>query len=187
MAVSGSTRRRGARLRLSLVILAGTVLGAGPTHGQPVEEYQFKAAIIYNLTKFVEWPPEVLKSPTDSIAICILGESPIAGALQRAVHGNQIEDRSLVLRQVSDAQQASRCQILFVPSARTRWRSVLNDLKASGVLTVGEADGFASDGGVVNLKTDGVKVRIQVNVEAAQREGIKISSKLLSLAQIVKK
>jgi hypothetical protein len=51
---------------------------------------------------------------------------------------------------------------------------------------VGDTEGFASVGGIVNFKLDGGMVRFQINVEAAKEKNLRISSKLLSLAQIVK-
>ena len=172
---------------LGLTLALGSLAQLGLASANPVEEYQSKAAILYNLTKFVEWPPEALSKPTDPIEICVLGESPIQDLLQNAVAGRQMEGRKFEVRQVSAALEAASCQVLFISSARLRWRSVLAELKNRGILTVGEADTFTSEGGIVNLKTDSGKVRIQINVEAASREKLKISSRLLSLAQIVGK
>jgi hypothetical protein len=59
-------------------------------------------------------------------------------------------------------------------------------LKVTGILSVGETDGFATDGGVINFKLDDGRVRFEINVDAAEREQLHISSKLLSLAQIVR-
>ena len=170
----------------ALVVEAALALSAFPVPGQPIEELQLKTAIIFNLTKFVEWPPASFRSSTDPIAICVVGESPVSRTLQRAIQGKQVEDRTLVLRSVSEAKQAAGCHVLFVPSGRSRWRSIVTALKSSGVLTVGETDDFVSGGGMINLRTDGARVRIQVNVGAIESAGIKISSELLSLAQIVK-
>ena len=91
------------------------------------------------------------------------------------------------MRQISDIKQASHCQILFVSSSeRMRYGAILRELR-TGVLTVGETEGFIEEGGVVNLKLDGGKVQIQVNINAADQAGVRISSKLLSLAQIIRK
>jgi hypothetical protein len=77
--------------------------------------------------------------------------------------------------------------VVFVSSSeQKRLRSILQDLKASEALTVGDTEGFASVGGIVNFKLDGGMVRFQINVEAAKEKNLRISSKLLSLAQIVK-
>ena len=84
-------------------------------------------------------------------------------------------------------KSAGNCQILFVGSSELkRFRAVCPRLKQSGILTVGEVQGFAADGGVINFKIDSGRVRFEVNVDAAEHEQLHISSKLLSLAQIVR-
>ena len=172
------------RLSLNMILCWLAILTA---NGQIADEYQVKAAFLYNFAKFVEWPPQAFKNPQDPIAICILGQNPFGDALEQTVRGKMIDTRTFSIRQVTDARQASACHILFVSSSeRKRARSVLGELKSS-VLTVGEADGFTSDGGIVNFKIEEGRIQIQINVEAAEQEKLRISSKLLSLAQIVRK
>jgi hypothetical protein len=155
---------------------------------QPVSEYQMKAAYVYNLAKFVEWPQEAFKNASDPITACVLGESPIFETLNEAVNGERIDDRKLIVRQVSDVQEASTCHILFVGSrGRKHAQSILEELKTTGILTVGETAGFASEGGVVNFRLDVNKVRIEINLKAAEQQRLRISPKLLSLAEIVKR
>jgi hypothetical protein len=121
------------------------------------------------------------------MTVCVLGQDPFEGALEQAVNGKTVEGRPFLVRQVSDVS-ARGCQILFVSAAeRQRFRSNAGDQKASGVLTVGESQGFAADGGVMNFKLVDGKVRIEVNLAAAEQGRLRISSKLLSLADIVKK
>lgn len=188
MGHSGSKRLADQVLRLGIARLLCLVLSPITAHAQPVEEYQLKAAVLYNLAKFVDWPPSVFKSPTDPIAICVLGDSPIGAALQKAVSNELIEDRRFLIRQLPDVQRAEGCQIFFFSSSeKTHWHSIFSEFSAGGVLTVGESDRFVLEGGMVNLKIEGGKIRIQVNLASTQRAGVQISSKLLSLAQIVKK
>jgi hypothetical protein len=180
-----------ARLRalsgLVLLVASESFLAAD---GRPqiADEYQVKAAFIYNFAKFVEWPPQAFKTPTDPIAICILGQNPFGDALDSAVSGKTVEGRTFLVRQISDEQKTIGCQILFVSSSeRKRLHAILGEIKSGGVLTVGESDTFAEEGGVICFKVEAGKVRLQVNVEAAEQAKLRISSKLLSLAQIVKR
>jgi hypothetical protein len=169
-------------------VLILEVLLAAVVHAQELDEYQVKAAFLYNFVKFVEWPPQTFKNPTDRIAICILGQDPFGGALDDAVKGKIFEGRAFVVPRISDVREASGCQILFVSASESkRARAVLAELKASSILTVGETEGFTTEGGVINFKLEEGRVRLRVNVEAAERAKLRISSKLLSLAQIVKK
>jgi hypothetical protein len=178
---------RGAVVRFGFAfLLGGSHIRAAL--GQTTDEYQVKAAFLYNFAKFVEWPPQAFKSPTDPIAICILGEDPFGHALEDAVKGKTIEGRGFVVPRISEVRQADSCQILFVSSAeRKRARAILAELRANGVLTVGETEGFAEAGGVINFKLEGGRLRLEINVDAAERAKLRLSSKLLSLAQIVKK
>jgi hypothetical protein len=173
-------------LRFVAVIFAGMLLTLGAS-GQALDEYQVKAAFLYNFAKFVEWPPEAFKTPKDPILVCVLGRNPFGNALEEAIRGKSIAGRPFAYRHVSDAESASACQILFVGSEESKhFRSLLESLKPMGILTVGEAQGFAADGGVINFKLDEGRVRFEINVAAAEHQQLHISAKLLSLAQIVK-
>jgi hypothetical protein len=170
-------RRRAALAFLPLVTCA---------YAQGVTEQQLKAAFVYNFAKFVEWPAESFRRPTDPVVSCVLGDSAIQGALADAGRTAPIGERNFVVRRVLDAEQARECHILFVSAAeRKRWRGLLPDIRGGGVLAVGESDSFLSEGGVVNLRLDGGRIRIQIDVTAVERERLRISSRLLSLAEIV--
>jgi hypothetical protein len=187
MALSSSNRctRWGLRLALNLVLAVLIMASAAP--GQEIDAEQFKAAFLFNVAQFVEWPPGAFKGSADPVVGCILGESSLGSLLKRAASSNLVGDRKFVVRRVSDVRQSDGCHILFVSSSeRKRWRSILDGTKSRGVLTVGETEGFALQGGVVNFKREGDRIRIQINLEAAEEEKLRISSKLLSLSQIVK-
>jgi hypothetical protein len=173
------------RLRLAVVALASTAVHAG-AQTSVTDEYQVKAAFLYNFAKFVDWPPGVLGS-SGIIAICVLGQNPFGRMLEDTVSGKTVDGKSFVVRRVSDGKAAASCQILFVSSSeRTRLGAILGELRTGHVLTVGESDGFIEEGGIVNLKLESGKIQIQININAAEQAGVRISSKLLSLAQIMK-
>jgi hypothetical protein len=171
-------------LRISLCL---TVL-AVCAPGQAVDEYQMKAAFLYNFVKFVKWPPQTFRTPSDPFTICIFGPNPFGSALEEATGGNVIEGRRLVIQQLNAAQPSCNCQILFVAAQESkRFRFVASRLQETGVLAVGESEGFADDGGVINFKIERGRLHFEINVIAAERAHLQISSKLLSLAQIVRK
>jgi hypothetical protein len=172
-------------LRITFAIAMGALLTSGAV-GQTAGEYQVKAAFLFNFAKFVEWPPETFKSPSASMSICVLGPNPFGRSLDEAVAGKSIDGRRFVLREVADVGQAGGCQILFIASQQKKHLPESATAMA-GVLTVGESEGFAAGGGVIGFKLEGGRVRLEVNVEAADQRKLRISSKLLSLAQIVKK
>jgi hypothetical protein len=168
------------------LVSTAALAGAGLL-GQTMDEYQVKAAFLYNFAKFVEWPAEEFKTPRDPIVVCVLGHNPFGSSLEDVIRGKSIDGRAFAFRQVSNAEQAGACQILFVGSEdEKRFRSLVRGLKPAGILIVGEMQGFAADGGIINFKLDGDRVRFQINVDAADRAQLHISSKLLSLAEIVR-
>jgi hypothetical protein len=155
--------------------------------GPSFDEYQVKAAFLYNFAKFVEWPAGTFASPNDPIGICIVGQNPFGSTLENMVQGKKIGDRAFTVRRLADTQ-ATRCQILFIGAAE--WRrtpALLQALKGAGILTVGETDDFTALGGIIGFKLEGPRVRIQIALETAEHTGLRISSKLLSLAEIVKR
>ena len=173
-------------LRLAAMLVVGMALPAR-AHGQEIDESHVKAAFLYNFAKFVEWPSQTFKTPGDPILVCVLGRDPFRRALEEVIRGKSIDGRALGFRQVNDAEQANACQILFVSASQDkRYRSLLGNLKPAGILTIGEEQGFAASGGVINFKLDGGHVRFEINVDAAEHARLQISSKLLSLAEIVR-
>jgi hypothetical protein len=172
--------------RLGLVAILGVTLVAG-AKGQG-NEYQVKAAFLYNFARFVEWPATSFSSPTAPIVICILGPNPFGQALDDAIHGKMLAGRPFAVRLISDLPPKYGCQILFVNSSdRKHFRSMVGSFKGGAILAVGDSPGFIDDGGIINFKLEGDKIRFEINVEAAEQAQLSISSKLLSLAQIVRK
>jgi hypothetical protein len=173
------------RFSFGAMLAVLVVFGA---QGQMPDEYQVKAAFLYNFAKFVDWPPAAFETPHDPVTICLLGRSRLGTALEEAIHGKAVAERAFVVREVGGVEPASNCHILFVSSSeRKRLRSIRDLLQGSGTLTVGESTGFATEGGVINFKLENGRVRLEINLDAADREKLHISSKLLSLAQIVRR
>ncbi|MGH9327471.1 MAG: YfiR family protein [Terriglobia bacterium] len=172
---------------LALLCLASIVLlAAGTTSaiGQ-VSEYAVKAAFVYKFSEFVEWPAGSFKSSNAPITICVLGENPFGNALEQITEGKFFAGRGFQVMHISSANTAKGCRVLFISrSEKKRLGPILSDLAQPGILTVGDTAGYAERGVMINLYLEGDKVRFEINPDAAARAGIKISSKLLSLAKI---
>ena len=152
----------------------------------PVDEYQVKAAFIYNFAKFVQWPANAFQRPSDPISICLLGQDPFGSSLDDTVANRTIDGRSLTIRRLANVKQVAGCHVLFIGSAEDkRLPSVVAGIRATGVLTIGDSDFSGADDVVINFKLESGKVRFDINVDAAEREKLRISSRLLSLAHIV--
>jgi hypothetical protein len=147
------------------------------------EEYEVKAAFLLNFTKFIDWPaPATADSP---FTICIFGEDPFGHVLDRMVRGETVGGRKLVVQRIGRHDPAA-CQILFAGRNEKELPAALADA-AAGVLLVGEGEGFLRDGGMIAFIMEDRRVRFDVSQRQALRAGMKISSKLLSVARSVEK
>jgi len=172
--------------RARRALLVG-VLASGICRAQVFNEYQVKAAFLYTFAKFVEWPPQAFSSPSAAMTICVLGEDPFGSFLDDAVKGKTVGDRPLAVYRLTDLPTGHECKILFIAtSERRRIPALLAAMATPGVLTVGDTAEFASEGGVIGLTLDGERIRLSVNLAAAERAKVRISSRVLSLATIIK-
>ena len=159
---------------------------AAESPGQELDEYQVKAAFLYNFARFVDWPAEALRNPGEPFSICILGEDPFGRALDVMVAGKAVGSRPIAVLRISDGRQIDGCHILFVgsPSGK-RVLSILTTAKRIGVLTVGDAG--TTENVVIGFVMEEGKVRFEINTAAADRAALHISAKLLSLARVIKR
>jgi len=145
-------------------------------------EYLIKAAIVYNFTKFAEWPAAAFDGPGAPLRICVLGEDPFGPALD-ALRGKTVRDRVLTASRVTDLDNAGQCHVLFVSaSEQSRLPQILAALATQPVLTVADMGRFTDFGGIIALKETDHRSRIEVNLGAARQAGVTLSSKLLRLA-----
>ena len=166
-----------------LLVAAGAVrVTARSAVGAPLpDEYRVKAAILYHLAKFVEWPADAFSTPTAPFAVCILGVDPFGGILDESLKGRQVAGRAFAVRRLADPEGG--CHVLFIAtSERRRLGFITGQLGTAGVLTVSEEDGFTALGGIVELINDAGKVHFHINAAAAERARLRVSARLLALA-----
>ncbi|HSY19875.1 MAG TPA: YfiR family protein [Candidatus Acidoferrales bacterium] len=178
----GFPKYAGATVRL--IFFALLLFGVkSPAQDAAPTEYQIKAAFVYNFAKFVEWPPEAFAAPTSPIVIGVLGENVFGDNLQKAISNKVLNDRPLQFKEFHSVAEATNCHILFIStSEKAKFSKIMQGLRGTSVLTVGETGEFIGAGGMINFVLEANKVRFQINDEAAKKAGLKISSKLLSLA-----
>ena len=165
------------RLLMSAWLLAPGLAAADP------EEYQIKAAFLYNFARLVDWP----RAPAGPVVIAILGQDPFGEVLDRAINGKTIGGRPLIVRRQLRTAELKDCRILFVASSeKKRVAPILSGLRGAAVLTIGEFEGFLEQGGGVNFTVENDRVRFDVNLRAAREAGLQISARLLNLARLVK-
>ncbi|MFK7829526.1 MAG: YfiR family protein [Congregibacter sp.] len=169
-----------ANLLLTLIVAVHPAMAA-----DPAPEDVVKAAVVFKLTKFVEWPASIFESSATKLQICALGDTPVSEALE-VVEGRITQQREVEFVRVSTASDASGCHLLFFGKrAASRLRSLLDAQAESGVLTVSDSAGFANNGGIVELTRRGTRLGFRVNVNNARRAGLTVSAPLLELAEIV--
>ncbi len=154
---------------------------------RPSSEYELKAAFLFNFAKFVDWPPNAFANSTAPFSVCVLGPDPFGSALDDALRGKVIAEHPASVTRVKRVADITGCQILFVSASESHLLpEVLSKLRGQYVLVIGETNDFASSGGVIQFTLEESRVRFFINTDAADRAGLKISSKLLALAKIVR-
>ena len=146
-----------------------------------------KAAFLYNFANFTEWPADVL-APGQPLSLCVMGDNAVADALEQTIKGRGVDNHELTVKVIkaADAPILS-CHLLYVSGLDARRTALLlYALNGKSVFTVGDGDRFAEEGGIAQLILENDRMRFAVNVAAAHRGKLKISSKLLSLAKIIK-
>ena len=172
-----------ARLLVFLVILAPV---SSLRAQSQVEESRVKAAFLFHFAQLVDWPQESLGAANQPVTFCALGDDPLSGALEATVQGKQIASRSIVVRYPHESDDLSGCHLLYIASRdKKHVADILARLKRAPVLTVGETDTFAQQGGMIGFALQENKIRFDINLLAARRSNLKISSRLLVLAKSV--
>lgn len=152
----------------------------------PAGEYEVKAAFLLHFAQFVDWPPEVFKGAGSPLTFCTAGGDPFHGALDASLNGKAIDGRWVRVLHFRQAQEIQGCQVLFLGTPEKKSIAAeLANLKGAPVLTVGESEHFAQDGGMIGFFLEDNKVRFEINLEAAEHAKLKISARLLALAKTV--
>lgn len=150
------------------------------------DEYQIKAACLLNFAEFIEWPAGVFADANSPIVVGVLGDDPFGDALEQTFADETIQGRKLVVKRSHRVEDLKSCQMLFVcGSEKDHIAGIFTSLGNASILTVGETNGFAQHGGIINFYIEGNKTRFEINPDTAQQRGLKISSQLLERARIV--
>lgn len=166
----------------AIAVCAFTSFASAQTATAPA----LKAAFLYNFAKFSEWPADAL-APGQRLAMCVVGDAAVADALGQTIKGHAIGDHELTVTVLKVEESASGCHLLYVSASEIkRSARLLLGARGASVFTVSDAHKFAESGGVAQLIVEDDRMRFAINIASAQRGRLTISSKLLSLATIVK-
>jgi hypothetical protein len=146
-------------------------------------EYEVKAAFLVNFLKFVEWP-QGENSRNSAYYICVLGNSPFGPSLV-TLQNKIVTGKRVITKLCKEPHDTNNCHIVIISaSEKESVGSILEEIRDSNILTVSDMKGFARAGGIIQLVTEGDKVHFWVNINAASRAKLKISSQLLKLSRI---
>lgn len=171
-----------AALRLILLCLLWHLAVCAPAahaQGTGFSEYDVKAVTLFKFVQFIKWPP----AGGTQFTIGVVGNDPFGGALDRAIQGESVGGKKLAIKRARRVEDLKDCQVVFVPaSERANVAAIVASLAGKNILTVGEHEGFAKQGGAIGFTSGGGKVGFEINHGAARSAGLEISSRLLKLA-----
>jgi hypothetical protein len=151
------------------------------------QEYKVKAAFLYNFAKSTEWPAGVFTNNGMSLVIGVLGRDPFGSRLAEITRGKTVEGRNIAIVHFDRVDQVRDCHLLFISASESgRMSSILAQLAARPILTVGDIGKFAALGGGIGLVKQEGEIHFEVNLDAVAAARLKLSSKLLRLADIVR-
>ena len=164
-------------------------LGPQNIFAQEPREYVLKAGFIYNFTKFIKWPKAVAKGiESDGLNLCVIGKDPFGKVLDHLGQQAQSIGEKIFIKRFQSSQDATSCHFLFISgSEKVQLKLILDKLDGLSILLIGDTPGYAHRGVGINFYIEGNKNRFEINQEAVEKRGIKISSELLNLAKIVRK
>jgi len=172
---------------IALASLAGCLLlWASDAIGQDVTELSLKAAFIHNFIKFTEWPRDVL-APGAPLTACVLGDAAFGDVLENYVKGHPVDGHEIVVTRIAADEKPRLCHLLYVSGITARQAAqVLAALNGAPMLTLSDIDPFARIGGMAQLYVQDGRIRFRVNLDTTKRSRLNFSSRLLSLATLVK-
>jgi hypothetical protein len=177
------------RIRLCHALATAVVVGltcAIEASAQP-SEYAIKAEFIERFTRFIDWPEAAFSSPSAPFVLCVIGDNPFRGYLERLARDRKIKERSVRLVLAARMSELTSCHLLFVAASESdRVAAIVERTRGAPVLTIGDTDGFAEQGILANFFLDRDVVRFEINVDQVRRSPLVFSSKLLKLARVVR-
>lgn len=178
------------RRRIMAAILVGALAGqesisAATSDTAPRLEYQVKAGYLFNFLRFTEWPPQALPAGAP-YRIGVVEDPGTYNIIAETLHGKTVNDRAIEVVYLSAHDAARGCHLIFVPrSVETASLNLGSNADRENTLLVGETTDYAVRDGMIGFVQRGHNIRFQVNLQAAQHAGLKLSGRLASLAEIV--
>lgn len=170
-----------------MAFLTSVLVSALLLQAPRVSESQVKAVFLFNFAQFVDWPAAAAQDSQKPVIIGILGNDPYGDVLDETLRGERVGARPFEIRRYRQGADVQACDVLFISQSEAqRVAAILANLKNRPTLTVSDVKDFARQGGMIQFVTDQSRIRLRINLEAAQAANLTISSKLLRVAEIVR-
>lgn len=157
--------------------------GMMPAFADAVQEYTAKSVLALNLARYREWPPEAFKANSSAVNLCVLGDEVVQQAFI-LIDKKPVGSKMLSVHNLNRSKDLNQCQLLYISAETGKTAQWLGESFKRHILTIGEADDFLEQGGMVYLEMTDAKINLHVNVTATQKAGVRISSRVLKLATI---
>jgi hypothetical protein len=158
------------------------ISGAVTSTAQEVTAPALKAAFIFQLPKFTEWPDAAMAGGVP-FSFCVLGDSGVADALERMVKGRNYSGRPIVLTRPGPGATVQGCHALYIAQGTPRADAILAEVRDRPVLTISDMEGFSRLGGVTQLYFEGGQLRLFIDPAATRRARLRFSAQLLNLSK----
>ena len=167
-----------------LSVFAALLLGAIPVLAQQqASEAAVKAALLYKFASYVEWRAEALGAPAAPFVIGVMGSEEVAAELEQLVKGRPINNRPVTVRRMKEGEAVTGLHVLFAAGREAgRVRALARAARTQSTLLVSEAAGALEAGSVIKFGPMDDRVGFEVSMEAAERSGLKVSSRMLGVA-----
>jgi hypothetical protein len=174
-----------AALTALLCLLAHTGREAAAAD-QPVDAGQMKAVFVVNFLRFVDWPPANVAPAPAPLVVAVLGDRAFIENLRDYAAGQSISGHAIEVKAIERPEDARGAHVLFIGASESaNVPAIVKMAETCALLTIGDTDGFARAGVILNLYTVDQRVRIEANPAAANRTGLRLSAHLLRIARIV--
>lgn len=196
MELLGILRRAVSRLyprlgKAAFVMVSVLIMSAAgdPAYAQEqAQEHALKAALLSKFGLYVEWPGSAFSSPASPVNLCVAGKDPFGEALDKVVASELINNRKVIIRRLKTVGRDSDCHILYIGESDAQpLEQIIEAVRGANVLTVTDAKKSGSGTGIIDFVIKDNRVRFDIDDEAADQNGLVISSKLLNLALNVKR
>ncbi|MFC5547490.1 YfiR family protein [Massilia aerilata] len=193
-----SSQNRGMRRKLAgwALLCAAALCGehglVPPAHAEnavtsPALERRVKAAFLYKFLGYAEFPAGAFADGASPVTIGVLGADELAAELARIVGGRTVNNRTIVVRVLREADLGAPVHLLFIGGFDAGRVGRMVRAAGNALLVVTECDGGLQQGSAINFRIVDERVRFDVALDAAERNGIKLSSRLLTVANRVQK